>query len=198
MKAILGLKQDMTQLFSEEGKVVPVTLVDTTDCFVCGIRDKEKDGYNATILGLKKKRKPLKLENAKYRDSFVPMYVKEVPFIDDRKIKDKLDANMFDIGEKVVITGISKGKGFAGVVKRWNFAGGPRTHGQSNKERHGGSIGAGTTPGRVYKGKKMGGRMGGDTKTVKMKVIDIKDNIIALKGAIPGGRGSLVVIKGEI
>lgn len=196
MKAILGLKQDMTQVFNEAGKAIPVTLIDTSNCFVCGMKKKEKDGYATTVLGLKKKRKPGKLETAKYKDSFVPLYIKEVSVMDDVKIKDKINANIFEIGEKINITGISKGKGFAGVVKRWKFAGGPRTHGQSNKERHGGSIGAGTTPGRVYKGKKMSGRMGGDIKTIRnLKIIDIKDDIIALSGAVPGSRGSLVMIR---
>ena len=198
MKAILGLKQDMTQIFTDAGKVLAVTLVDTSDCFVCGFKKVDTDGYDTTILGLRKKRKPLKLERAKYKETFVPRYIKEVGLINNKNIKDKVTVKDFEIGEKVEITSRSKGKGFAGVVKRWNFAGGPRTHGQSNKERHPGSIGSGTTPGRVYKGKKMGGRMGGELKTRKnVNIIDIKDNIIALSGAIPGGRGSLVIIRSK-
>ena len=115
------------------------------------------------------------------------------------KVGDEVNpSSTFDIGDKVTITGTSKGKGFQGVVKRWKFAGGPRTHGQSDRLRAPGSIGAGTTPGRVWKGKKMGGRMGGDTITIKgVEVLDIKDNFLVLSGPIPGAKGKVIAIYKE-
>lgn len=186
----------MTQIFRENGVVVPVTLIDTTDCVVCQEKNIEKDGYKSVVLGLGVKKHPTKPEKGKYKNLRTPMFVKEVGEIDNVKLNDKIEASVFEIGEKVNVWGISKGKGFAGVIKRWGFAGGPRTHGQSDKERHGGSIGSGTTPGRVVKGKKMPGRMGGDKIVVKnLEIVDIKENILVLKGAVPGARGGLIVIK---
>jgi large subunit ribosomal protein L3 len=114
---------------------------------------------------------------------------------EDIKIGDEIKSNIFVVGDKVVVSGVSKGKGFAGVVKRHGFAGGPKTHGQSDRHRAPGSIGAGTTPGRVWKGKKMAGRMGQDKITLDAReIIDIKDNLLLLKGPIPGSKGDLIAI----
>ncbi len=213
MRTILGIKKDMTQVFGENGTVYPVTLIDTSMCVVCGFKKSEKDGYNSVILGLLNKKNPKKPEigkfkNLKSQDSKspgpknlglkVPKYIKEVGDIGNVEYGDKILSSIFTVGEKVEVYGTTKGKGFAGVVKRWGFHGGPKTHGQSDKERHPGSIGSGTTPGNVKKGKKMGGRMGQDKVTVKgLEIIDIKDDIMVLKGAVPGAKNNLIVIKAE-
>ena len=177
MKGILGIKQDMTQIFREDGNVIPVTLVDTSGCFVCGEKKVGKDGYSSVILGLGLKKHPTKPEKGKYKKLGTPRFIKEMGDIENTSIGEKISPEIFSIGEKVNVWGVSKGKGFTGVVKRWGFHGGPRTHGQSNTERHGGSIGSGTTPGNVKKGKKMPGRSGGDNIIVKnLEVISFEIN----------------------
>ena len=199
MKALIGIKKNMTQVFKDNGKVTPVTLIEVSNCFVCGLKSKVRDGYDATILGLGVKRRPLKPEIGKYKGMSVPRYVREVGVIDGVSIGDKILPSAFEVGSKVSVTSKTKGKGFAGVVKRWNFKGGPKTHGgESGKGRHPGSIGSRTTPGNVKKGKKMGGRMGGGMNTiVHLEVVDIKDNILVLQGSVPGATGTPVVVKGE-
>lgn len=195
MKAILGTKQDMTRVFKEE-KSIPCTVIDVSNCFV------SRKQENAFELGIGEKRKANKAMEGIYKEA------KKVPSIKKffkGKFEPELNAgdevnplSTFDIGDKVTITGTSKGKGFQGVVKRWRFAGGPRTHGQSDRLRAPGSIGAGTTPGRVWKGKKMGGRMGGDTITIKnVEILDIKDKLLLLSGPIPGAKGKVIAIYKE-
>jgi len=185
MKAILGRKQDMTRIFKEE-KSVPCTIVDVSNCF---LSRKQENGFE---LGLGEKSKAKKaMQGIPSRSNFF-----KGNFEPELKEGDTINpSSTFDIGDRVTITGTSKGKGFQGVVKRWGFAGGPRTHGQSDRQRAPGSIGAGTDPGRVWKGKKMGGRMGGDTVTIKgVEILDIKDNLLVLSGPIPGAKGKLVTI----
>lgn len=199
MNAILGLKKDMTQVFDKTGKSIPVTLVDIANCRVVGLKTLEKDGYNAVKLGLGIKRNTNKVETGKYKGMSVPKFVKEVKMEELPKVGEKVETDIFELGDKVTIISTSKGKGFMGVVKRWGFHGnGNRTHGQSNTQRHAGSIGSGTTPGRVYKGKKMAGRMGSDRVTVKnLEVVFINKeaNLLGVKGMIPGSRNTLVMIK---
>ena len=189
MKTILGQKKGMTRVL-EDGKAIPVTVIDTSDCVVSFL---DKDFAE---LGLKKK-KGNKVDSGKYKKlGFVPRYTKAVK-VDKNSLKvgDKIEASSFEPGEIVCIRSKSKGKGFAGVVKRWGFAGGPKTHGQSDRLRAPGAIGAGTTPGRVWKGKKMPGRMGGDNFTIKnKKVIDIVDEFLLLSGTVPGNNGDPVLI----
>lgn len=201
MKTIIGLKKNMSQIFKEDGNVVPVTFVDVADIVVAHKKTVEKDGYSATVIGLGKKKNPSKAEVGKFKElGFVPMYAVEVELEEELNVGDKVNVSMFEAIKKVNVTGITKGKGFQGVVKRWGFKGGPRTHGQSDRQRHPGSIGMRTTPGRVFKGKKMGGRMGGDTKTVKnLRVVEIdqEHGLIALKGAVPGNKDSLVIIESQ-
>jgi len=201
MKTIIGLKKNMSQIFKEDGNVVPVTFVDVADIVVAHKKTVEKDGYSATVIGLGKKKNPSKAEVGKFKElGFVPMYAVEVELDEELNIGDKVNVSMFETIKKVNVTGITKGKGFQGVVKRWGFKGGPRTHGQSDRQRHPGSIGMRTTPGRVFKGKKMAGRMGGDTKTVKnLRVVEIdqEHGLIALKGAVPGNKDSLVIIESQ-
>jgi len=193
MRALIGIKKGMTRIFNSEGKVVPVTVVDVKDCVLSFV---EPMGFE---LGLGEKKHSNKALTGKYKET------KKVPALrryfqgelesTDIKIGDEIKPEMFEAGDKVEITGISKGKGFAGVVKRWGFAGGPKTRGQSDRERHPGSIGAGTDPGRVLKGKKMGGRMGQDTITIKGKeIVDIKGTYVLISGPVPGSNGDLIAI----
>ncbi len=202
MKAIIAQKKEMTQVFDEDGKVVPVTIVDVNEVYMIGKKDEEKDGYQAIILGKGKKKNANKPEVGKYKKlGFVPNFIKEIRDTDvELEENTKIDATMFENGEVISVTGDTKGKGFQGVVKRWNFHGGPKTHGQSDRWRAPGSIGSGTTPGRVYKGKKMAGRMGGNQITVKnleIVLVDKENGLIGIKGSIPGNKGSYIIIKSK-
>lgn len=192
MKAILGNKKGMTRVL-QDGKAIPVTIVDTLGCVVSFVDD------GSFELGLDTK-KGNKAAMGKYKKlGFVPRYVRILNGdTKTMKVGQKVEASAFETGDVVCIRSKSKGKGFAGVVKRWGFAGGPKTHGQSDRLRAPGSIGAGTTPGRVLKGKKMAGRMGSDNITMKnKKIIDIADNYLLLSGTIPGNNGDPVLIYTE-
>jgi large subunit ribosomal protein L3 len=197
MKFILGKKIEMSQIFDEKGNVIPVTLIEAGPCYITQIKTKEKDKYEAIQIGFEKLEKRVKKPKKKkpYR------YLREFRGdIDVSKIKqgDKIDVSVFKEGDKVKISSVSKGKGFAGAVKRWGFHGRPASHGTKHEERTIGSVGA-SFPERVIKGKKMPGRMGAERITVKnLKVvkIDPKNNLLAIKGAIPGRRGILLEIRG--
>jgi len=196
MRALIGIKKGMTRVFSTEGKLIPVTVIDVKDCMLSFV---EPMGFE---LGLGAKKHSNKALTGKYKEAkkvpAIRRYFKGVLDVADIKIGDEIKPEIFVAGDKVEITGISKGKGFAGVVKRWMFSGGPRTHGQSDRERHPGSIGAGTDPGRVLKGKKMGGRMGQDTITIKKKeIVDVKDTYVLISGPVPGSTGDLIAIYSE-
>lgn len=194
MKALIGIKKGMTRVFRDD-EVVPVTVVDTQGCVLSHI---EPEGFE---LGIGEKKKPTKAMQGKYGA------LKKVPLRreyfkgsleEGLNPGDEVKPEIFEVGQKVTVTGVSKGKGFAGVVKRWGFAGGPRTHGQSDRLRAPGSIGAGTDPGRVLKGKKMGGRMGQDRVTLKDKeIVDIKENLVLISGPVPGAKGEVVQIYEE-
>jgi large subunit ribosomal protein L3 len=195
MKAIIGTKKDMTRVFKEE-KSIPCTIVDVSNCFMS---KKDEKGFE---LGIGEKKNATKALKGNYKEAKKVPFRKKFfagEFEPELKVGDEINPeSAFDIGDKVTVTGISKGKGFQGVVKRWGFHGGPRTHGQSDRLRAPGSIGAGTDPGRVWKGKKMGGRMGGDTVTLKgIEVLDIKDNLLVLSGPMPGVKGGLITIYKE-
>jgi large subunit ribosomal protein L3 len=191
MKAILGIKKGMTRVFKDE-KMIPVTIIDTSLCKIA-----RRDGEQVE-LGLLEKRKPTKSETGRYKDlKYVPQYRKVFigEFGDEVSAGDEVKPEFFDEGEKVYITSISKGKGFQGVMKRWGFKGGQRTHGQSDRLRAPGSIGAGTDPGRVWKGKKMAGRMGGDQITLKdREIVAINDQYLLISGPVAGPKGSVVSI----
>ena len=201
MNTLIGLKLNMSQLFQDDGTVVPMTYLNVKDVKVVGKKSVEKDGYSALVLGFGKKKNTIKAEEGKFKTvGFVPEFVLEAQMEepDQYNVGDTIKPTVFALNDKLNVTGFTKGKGFAGVIKRWGFAGGPRTHGQSDRERHGGSLGMRTTPGRVFKGKKMGGRMGNVKKTIKgLKVvfIDETNGVIGVKGAVPGNKGSLVVLK---
>jgi len=196
MKFILGQKLGMSQIFDEKGNQIPVTLVEAGPCQILQIKTKEKDGYTAIQIGFKKIEKAKKIKKTMKGKEF--RYIKEqrTEGKEQLKVGDKIDVSIFKEGEKVTVSGISKGKGFAGVVKRWGFHGRPRTRGTKHEERTHGSIGA-ATPSRVIKGIKMAGRMGGERVTVKnLKIvkIDPENNLLAIKGAVPGRRGILLEI----
>jgi large subunit ribosomal protein L3 len=190
MKAILGIKKGMTRVFDGDQSVA-VTVVDVSNCVVSNITG---DGVE---LGCGKIRSSKAMIDKYKKIGFVPAYRKVFSSIDgDKKVGDVIENTVFEAGSIVYVSGISKGKGFAGVVKRWDFAGGPKTHGQSDRERHAGSIGAGTDPGRVIKGLKMAGRMGGETVTLKnRKIVSLAEGLILVKGPLPGNNGDFVVIK---
>jgi len=196
MKFILGKKIRMTQIFDKEGNQIPVTLVLAGPCFVTQIKTKEKDGYCALQIGFEKLKKPKK---SKIKKPF--RYLREFRVEGEElkkfKLGQEINVSIFKEGEKVSVSGISKGKGFQGGVKRWGFSGRGASHGVKHEERTLGSVGA-STPSRVLKGKKMPGRMGGERITVKnleiVKVLPEK-NLIAIKGALPGRKGTLLEIK---
>ena len=209
MKFLLGTKEKMTQVFDEEGRVWPVTVVSAGPVFVVRKKTKEKDGYDAVQVGFGERK--LKNINKPQRNIIHPekknmgfRYLKEFRVADPKQLEeikegDKITVDVFEEGEEIVVSGTSKGKGFQGVVKRWGFAGGPRSHGQKHSEREPGSIGA-TGPQRVFKGTKMAGRMGGRRTTIKgLKVvkIDKDNNLLYISGALPGGRNTLLEIRAE-
>lgn len=190
----------MTQVFNEKGQVVPVTLIEAGPCQVVQIKTKEKDGYQAVQIGFeeikdKKIKKPQKghFKKASLEKGF--RYLREFKE-KDLKVGDKIKVAIFNPGEIVKIAGISKGKGFQGVVKRHGFAGMPATHGTKHTERAPGSIGS-AFPQRVWKGKKMAGRMGSDRimiQGLKIVQVDEENNLLAIKGAVPGRKGTLLEI----
>ena len=200
LQGFLGKKIGMTQIFREDGRVVPVTVIEAGPCVVAQVKTKETDGYEAVQLGfgeVKRRNKPL---SGHLKNSRLSRYLREVAADDasEFQVGQTIGVDIFEPGEKVDIIGKSKGRGFAGVMKRWNFKGGPRTHGQSDRSRAPGSIGGGTTPGRVYKGMKMGGHMGNRRITVKgLEIIEVdtERNLLIVKGGIPGATNSLVHIR---
>jgi large subunit ribosomal protein L3 len=204
MKGILGRKVGMTQIFDEGGEVVPVTIIEAGPCFVTQIKTPERDGYAAVQLGFKEvKSKRLTRPQLAHllKNQLPPLrHLREIRVSDVSQYEEgqKVRVSIFDVGDRVDVTGISKGKGFTGVVKRHGFGGGPKTHGQSDRHRAPGSIGAGTTPGRVYKGLRMAGRMGNALVTaqnLQVVLVDPERNLLAVKGAVPGARNGLLTIK---
>ncbi|HOI60062.1 MAG TPA: 50S ribosomal protein L3 [Candidatus Pacearchaeota archaeon] len=196
MKYILAKKIEMTQMFDNEGKVIPVTLVLAGPCEILQLKTKEKDGYEAVQIGfeqLKEKKVTKSIKTKPYR------YLKEFRGIEsEKKIGDKIDVSVFNEGDKIKISSISKGKGFQGGVKRWGFHGKTASHGVKHEHRTIGSVGY-SSPSRVVKGKKMPGRTGSKRVTMRnleIRKIDQERNILAIKGAIPGRRGTLIEIRG--
>ena len=200
LQGFLGTKIGMTQIFREDGRVVPVTVIQAGPCVVTQVKTKETDGYEAVQLGFGDVKRRNKPESGHLKNSRLSRYLREVATDDtsEFEIGQAIGVDIFEAGEKVDVIGTSKGRGFAGVMKRWNFGGGPRTHGQSDRARAPGSIGGGTTPGKVYKGLKMGGHMGNRRITVKgLEIIEIdtERNLLLVKGGIPGATNSLVQIR---
>lgn len=196
----------MDQTFVNEARV-PVTVVEAGPVVVTQIKTQDKDGYWAVQVGFGNRKTSLTskqlqghLKNV-IKDNKAPRHIKEIRTSEEPKVKvgDTITvADIFAPGDTVKITGISKGKGFAGGVKRWGFRGGSKTHGQSDRHRAPGSIGQGTDPGRVHKGKKMAGRMGTDTVTInnlKVVNVDVDNNLIFISGPIPGSKGTVITIE---
>ena len=198
---LMGRKIGMTQIFDEQGHTVPVTVVEAGPCYVTQVKTVASDGYDAIQLGFEAAQ-PRKLKQPQRG------HLMDLPFLRHLRewrvrapaeyaVGQKLDVSIFEPGERVSVTGTSKGKGFQGVVKRHGFRGGPRTHGQSDRLRAPGSIGAGTTLSRVQKGRRMGGRMGGGRVTVPNLLVvraDPERNLLLLRGAVPGPREGLLLI----
>lgn len=200
IQGIIGKKIGMTQIFIENGKMESVTAVEAGPCTVTQIKSPEKDGYSAAQLGFEKPKKLSAAEKGHLKDLGEFKYLRELPMDESAEVKkgDKIDVSMFKTGDRVTVTGISKGKGFAGVVKRHHFRGGPKTHGQSDRTRHPGAIGSTTSPGRIWKNTRMAGHMGDEQVTVRnLEVLqsDTAKNILLIKGAIPGANNGLVIIK---
>ncbi|MFZ2149888.1 MAG: 50S ribosomal protein L3 [Minisyncoccia bacterium] len=201
MKFILGTKENMAEYFSEDGKVVPVTIVSVTPATVTRIFSKEKDGYSSVQVGygLQKKERVTKGAAGAMKGAFYKT-LKEFRLKSGDKSEmkegDVIDVSSFTAGDKIVVSSVSKGKGFQGVVKRHGFAGGPRTHGQKHSEREPGSIGGGLRT-HVPKGMRMAGRMGSDRitqKNLQVVLVDKEKNLMLIKGAVAGRKGTLVEI----
>lgn len=200
MKFILGEKLNMSQIFDQDGNVIPVTFVRATPNVVLQAKTKEKDKYEAVQVGMGERRAKniKKPQRGHFKDLRNFRYVKEFRTEDKMERGQNIDISIFKEGSTVKVGGISKAKGFQGVVKRHGFHGAPATHGTKHAHREPGSIGA-TWPQRVIRGKKMAGRMGGERVTVrnlKIVKVDVENSILAIKGAVPGRRGTLLEIRG--
>ncbi len=204
MKGILGKKVGMTQVFDEKGEVVPVTVIEAGPCFVAQKKTLEQDGYTAIQIGFEET-KPKRLTKGQVghlKKSALPLlrYLREIRLsnVDDYEVGQKLTVAIFGPGERVDVVGTSKGRGFAGTIKRHHFKRQPKTHGQSDRERAPGSIGSTTTPGRVYKGTRMGGHMGMarvTSQNLRVVLVDPERNLLAVHGSVPGANGRLVLVK---
>lgn len=204
MRGLLGKKLGMTRIFDESGEVVPVTVIEAGPCYVTQKKTAEKDGYTAVQIGFgeTEQRKLTRPEWMRLKVVDLPplRYLRELRMSDtgEYEVGQKLSVDMFKVGDTVDITGTSKGKGFAGGMKRHGFRGGPKTHGQSDRARAPGSIGAGTTPGRVFKGTRMAGHMGArrvTTQNLRVVMVDPERNLLLVRGAVPGAKNGLLLIR---
>ena len=203
LKGLIGKKVGMTQIFDEAGIAIPVTLIEAGPCYVTGLRTADQDGYSAVQLGFEEV-KPKRLSGGQVghlkRNNIPPLR-----FLREFRAKDPglntgetVTVSVFAVGEAVDVVGTSKGKGFQGGVKRHHFKGGIKTHGQSDRLRAPGSRGSGTTPGRVYLGARGAGHMGNErvtTQNLKVVLVDPERNLLGVRGAVPGARGGLLLIK---
>ena len=206
-KGIIGKKLGMTQVFDEKGNVVPVTVIEAGPCVVTQKKTVETDGYTAVQIGygdikVKNVTKPLQ-GHFKKSDVAPKRHLKEFRFdsIDDINVGDIIKVDTFAAGDRVDVTGTSKGKGYAGSIKRWNFHRLKETHGTGPVARHAGSNGACSSPSRVFKGKKLPGHLGAERVTVQnldVVTVDAENDLIAIKGAIPGPKGGIVVIRDSV
>ena len=203
LKGLIGKKVGMTQIFDDAGAAIPVTLIEAGPCYVTQVRTADTDGYSAVQLGFEEV-KPKRLSGGQLghlkRNNLPPLrFLREFREKNpELKEGDKVTVDVFQIGDQVDVIGTSKGKGFQGGVKRYHFRGGPKTHGQSDRNRAPGSRGSGTTPGRVYKGARGPGHMGDERVTVqnlKIVLVDSERNLLGVRGAVPGARGGVVMIK---
>lgn len=205
MLALIGIKKDQSQRFLENGKRIPVTLIDVKDNTVIALKTADKNKYQAVQLGISIKKNASRAELGHAKGAKLekaPKFLREVRIIDESEVLPEVGAvlnpsEVFTPGDIVDVLGVSKGKGFQGGMKRHNFSGGPKTHGQSDRWRAPGSIGQGTTPGRVYKGKRMAGRMGNDNVTMEnLEVVSVtNDGVLIVKGLVPGIRNGVLMVK---
>ena len=206
-KAIIGKKVGMTQIFDESGKVIPVTVIEAGPCVVTQKKTTEKDGYNAVQLGFEdvkesKLTKP-ELGHLKKAEVALKKHLKEfrVEKAAEMNVGDEIKASVFAVGDKVDVTGISKGHGYQGVIKRWNAQRTPTTHGGGPVHRHAGSMGSSSDPSRIFKGKIGAGQMGVEQVTVEnLDIVKVDDelNMIVVRGAIPGPKGGIVYLKNTV
>jgi large subunit ribosomal protein L3 len=204
MDGIIGKKIGMTRVFNEEGQAIPVTVIEAGPCPVLQVKTNDKDGYNAIQIGFGEKRKKLTtlpllghFEKAKVEPKRILKEIRKER-VEKLKVGQELKVDMFSVGEKVIVTGVSKGLGFQGGVRRHKFHGGPKTHGQSDRLRAPGSIGGSSFPSRVFKGHRMAGRMGGERVTIKnleVVAVDTEKSLLLLRGAVPGKRNSYLTIR---
>ena len=199
---IIGKKLGMTQVFGENGKAEAITAIEAGPCTVMQVKTVENDGYRAARLGFGEKKKPRAKKGGKAKDKpkATPRYQREFRLDTAQKaeVGQKIDVSLFKAGDAVDITGVSRGKGFAGGVKRYHFRGGPKTHGQSDRWRAPGSVGSNTNPGRTFKGLRMAGHMGSERVTVSnLKVVqaDPARNLLLVRGAVPGMTNGLLLIR---
>lgn len=205
MHGLLGRKIGVTRLFDDHGNAYQATIIEAGPCFVTQVKTKEKDGYNAVQLGFGAKKetkisKPVKghLAKANLPPFEVLREMRDFVSPEALKVGDTVKANIFNPGDKVRVTGISKGRGFQGVVKRHHFDGGPKTHGQSDRTRAPGSLGQSSFPSRVFPGLRMAGRMGGEQVTIlrlRIMKVDPDNNILIIKGSVPGMARGIVLIR---
>ena len=200
IQGFLGKKVGMTQVFEEDGRVVPVTVIQAGPCTVTQVKTHQKDGYEAVQLGFGETKRLNKAEAGHLKDNGNCRYLREVQADDvsEFEVGQKIGVDIFEPGEVLDVIGRSRGRGFAGVMKRHGFGGGPRTHGQSDRARAPGSIGGGTTPGKVFKGLKMAGHMGNrriTTKGLKVVRVDPDRNLLLVKGGVPGAPNGLLQIR---
>ncbi len=203
VNGMLGRKVGMTQVFSEKGVVIPVTVISAGPCVVTQVRTSASDGYEAVQLGFEQvpARKITRPEQGHLKAAGLLVRILRefsADNVQDHQPGELINVELFTAGQLVDVSGNSKGRGFAGVVKRHHFRGGPKTHGQSDRHRAPGSIGAGTTPGRVWKGQKMAGRMGGKRVTVQnLEVVEViaDKNLLLIKGSVPGAPNALLQIR---
>ena len=199
MSGILGKKIGMTQIYRDNLEIA-VTAIEVGPCSVTQIKTAEKDKYNAIQIGFGQSGKLSKAEKGHLKDNGSFRYLREIRTdnVSDYQVGQKIDAAIFKAGDKVQVEGVSKGKGYAGGVKRHHFSGGPKSHGQSDRHRAPGSIGSTTTPGRVFKGLRMAGHMGAQKVSIRnleVVEVDAAKNVVLLKGAVPGARGGILLIE---
>ncbi len=197
---IIGKKLGMSQVFREDGTAEAVTAIDTEACTVVQVKTIAKDGYSAAQIGSGevKRTKSSRRDSAKKQKEYKCRREFRLDETEGIEVGQPVDVSLFQAGDLIDVTGVSKGKGFAGVVKRHNFSGGPKTHGQSDRHRAPGSIGAGSTPGRVWKGQRMAGHMGNKRVTVSNLEVFAADparNLLLVRGAVPGGKNGLLMIR---
>jgi large subunit ribosomal protein L3 len=203
LKGLIGKKIGMTQIFDENGAAIPVTLIEAGPCYVTQVRTVENDGYSAVQLGFEEV-KPKRLTGGELghlkRNNLPPLRFTREFRVKEAEVKegDQVTVSLFTVGDRVDVVGTSKGKGFAGGVKRYHFKGGPKTHGQSDRLRAPGSRSSTTTPGRVYKGARGPGHMGDERVTaqnLRIVLVDTERNLLGVRGAVPGAKRGLVMIK---